>query len=361
MTKILFIASHRKGRTPGQRFRFEEYWNYFEQNGYQCELSYIISEEDDKYLYDKGNYFRKFGILIKSISKRYSDIRHADEYDIIFIHREGFLLGSTFFERGFRKSKAKLIFDFDDSIFLADTSDANKRFEWLKNPDKTGKIISLVDMVFAGNKYLAEYASWYNKNVKIVPTTIDTDEYKKSPVSRNENSVIIGWTGSITTIKHFEFAIPILKKLKDKYGDKIVIKVIGDDKYENKELGIKGLAWNKENEINDLSSFDMGIMPLPNDKWSSGKCGLKGLQYMALEIPPVMSPVGVNSEIINDGVNGFLASQEDEWVNKISQLIESKELREKMGKEARRTIIEKYSKEAQKDNYLKYFSELLKK
>jgi glycosyltransferase involved in cell wall biosynthesis len=361
LTKILFIASHRKGRTPGQRFRFEEYWDYLEQNGYECELSYIISEEDDKYLYDKGNYFRKFKILLKSINKRYKDSRHADEYGIIFIHREGFLLGSTFFERRFRKSKAKMVFDFDDSIFVADTSDANKKFEWLKNPEKTAKIIALVDMVFAGNQYLADYASWYNKNVKIVPTTIDTDEYKRVLSVKDDNRICIGWTGSITTIKHFEYAIPILKKVKEKYKEKIFIKVIGDDKYENRELGIKGMAWDKENEIKELSTFDIGIMPLPNDKWSNGKCGLKGLQYMALEIPPVMSPVGVNSEIINDGVNGFLANQEDEWVNKISQLIESKELRERMGKEARKTIIEKYSTEAQRTNYLKYFNELLKK
>ena len=362
MTKVLFIASHRAGRAPGQRFRLEQYFDFLEQNGYRCDLSYIISERDDRYLYKQGYYFHKFLILLKSVFKRYKDLRRANQYDIIFIHREAFLIGSTFFEKRFRKSKAKIVFDFDDSIFLRDTSDANKKFEWLKDPAKTAKIIAMSDMVFAGNQYLADYALKYNRNVKIIPTAINTtDVHKKSALVKNDDRICIGWTGSITTIKHFEYAIPVLKKLKEKYKERIVIKLIGDDKYENKELGIKGIAWNKENEIQELSSFDIGIMPLPNDDWSKGKCGFKGLQYMALEIPPVMSPVGVNSEIIQDGINGFLADKEEEWIQKISLLIESKDLREKMGKAGRKTVVEKYSTESQKGNYLKYFNELLKK
>jgi glycosyltransferase involved in cell wall biosynthesis len=214
-------------------------------------------------------------------------------------------------------------------------------------------------MVFVGNQYLADYALQYNDNVKIVPTTIDTEEYKRDENVKRNGIICIGWTGSITTIKHFEYAAPILRMLKEKYGEKITIKVIGDRNYAHKGLGIKGMPWNKENEIKELSSFDIGIMPLPNDQWSKGKCGLKGLQYMALEIPAIMSPVGVNSDIIQDGVNGFLADKEEEWVSKISRLIEDKDLRERMGKEARKTVLQKYSREAQKDNYLKYFNEVL--
>ncbi|MGP8216961.1 MAG: glycosyltransferase family 4 protein [Bacteroidia bacterium] len=359
MKKILFITSHRRNRSPGQRFRFEQYYEYLEQNGFKCDVSYIISANDDIYLYRKGKYFKKFIIVLKSIWKRFKDLKRANDYDIIFIYREALLIGSTFFERRFRKTEAKLVFDFDDSVWLYDTSEANKRFEWLKNPGKTARLIELSDMVFAGNQYLADYALQYNGNVKIVPTTIDTEEYKRDTSVKKEDSICIGWTGSITTIKHFEFAAPILRILKEKYGNRISIKVIGDRNYVHKGLGIQGLPWNKENEIKELSTFDIGIMPLPNDKWSKGKCGLKGLQYMALEIPAIMSPVGVNSDIIQDGVNGFLADTPEEWIDKMSRLIEDKFLREKIGKEARKTVIEKYSKEAQKGNYLKYFNEIL--
>ena len=100
-------------------------------------------------------------------------------------------------------------------------------------------------------------------------------------------------------------------------------------------------------------------MPLPDDKWSKGKCGFKGLQYMSLQIATIMSPVGVNSEIIQNGINGFLASTETEWIEKLSLLISNTELRNQLGKQARQTIIEKYSVEAWKEKYLQYFNELI--
>ncbi|NNM94951.1 MAG: glycosyltransferase family 4 protein [Bacteroidia bacterium] len=359
MKNILYIASHRADRAPGQRFRFEQYFEYLGQNGYHCELSYYISERDDKYLYLKGYYIHKLIILIKAVLRRLKDLRRAGNYDVLFIHREAFLLGSTYFERRFRKSKARMIFDFDDSICLPDTSDANIRLKWLKNPAKTEKLIAMSDMVFAGNAYLGGYASRFNGNVKIVPTTINTAEmHRIAAMPKNGKPVCIGWTGSMTTIKHFELAVPVLTKIKEKYGKAVTIKVIGDKNYENKELQIKGIAWQRENEIEELSEFDIGIMPLPDDEWSKGKCALKGLEYMALEIPPVMSRVGVNTEIVADGVNGFLAEGEAEWMRKLELLIESAELRRQMGREALKTVRQKYSTDAMKGVYLDYLNSL---
>lgn len=359
MRKILFIASHRPDRSPSQRFRFEQFIDYFEENGFHCEQSYFISDDDDNHLYSKGAYLQKLKIVLKAITRRLKDVSKANEYDIIFIQRESFLLGSTYFERQFRKSKAKLIYDFDDSIWLGDTSDANKKLQWLKYPGKIDEIISICDMVFAGNRYLASYASYYNRNVKIVPTVVDTARHKRTSYKISDAPVCIGWTGSITTIKHFEHAVPVLLKLKEKYEERITFKVIGDPNYMNEKLGIRGIKWSSETEIDELSAIDIGIMPLPDDEWTKGKCGLKGLQYMALEIPPVMSPVGVNNEIITDGVNGFLPKNEQEWFDNISLLIEDTLLRKKMGKEARKTVVERYSKDSEKGNYIGYFNELL--
>ncbi|HLU85364.1 MAG TPA: glycosyltransferase family 4 protein, partial [Vicingaceae bacterium] len=122
------------------------------------------------------------------------------------------------------------------------------------------------------------------------------------------------------------------------------------------DFKIKFVKWNQKTEIEDLSQIDIGIMPLPDDEWAKGKCGFKGLQYMALEIPTIMSPVGVNAEIIKDGENGFLANTDEEWITKIEWLIESEELRKKLGKAGRQTIIERYSIEANKDKYLALLS-----
>jgi len=356
--KILFIAPLRKDRAPSQRFRFEQYLDFLSENGFDYTFSYLVSEKDDKVFYSKGKAIRKFFLMVKYFFIRLKDVSRSSKYDLVFIQREAFFLGFTYFEKRFAK-KTKVIFDFDDSIWLPNVSDANKKFNWLKNPQKTAKIISFSDLVFAGNCYLSDYALNYNKNTRIIPTTIDTREYYKLEKTENPETVCIGWSGSITTIQHFDYAIPFLKRIKKKYGSKVVFKVIGDSTYINEELNIKGLAWNKKDETVILNSFDIGIMPLPNDEWAKGKCGLKGLQYMAMEIPTIMSPVGVNVEIINDGENGFLAENEEEWVDKLSLLIENPELRLKIGTNGRKTVVERYSVESQKNIFLNYINELI--
>lgn len=349
---------HRRDRSPSQRFRFEQYLEFLKQQGFDYDFSYLISPEDDKVFYSPGNTVQKGIIFFKCFSKRLKDALKANQYDIIFIQREAFMTGTTFFEKQFAKSRAKVIFDFDDSIWMQNVSDANKKFSFLKDASKTSKIIALSDMIFAGNQYLADYAKPFNSNIRIVPTTIDTDEYQRMTLPADDK-VCIGWSGSITTIQHFKFAVPALLKVKKKYGDRIKIKVIGDANYKNDELDVISMNWNKQDELKELSSFDIGIMPLPDDEWAKGKCGLKGLQYMALEIPTIMSPVGVNSQIINSGVNGFLATTDDDYVNAISQLIEDKELRKKVGAEGRKTVVDHYSVKALQQKYLQYYNELL--
>jgi glycosyltransferase involved in cell wall biosynthesis len=164
--------------------------------------------------------------------------------------------------------------------------------------------------------------------------------------------VCLGWTGSPSTIKHFELVVPVLLRLRERFGERINFRVIGDGLYRNEVLEISGLPWREETEIEDLSAIDIGLMPLPNDEWAKGKCGLKALQFMAMELPVVTSPVGVNTEIVQDGVNGFLASDDDEWFERVSELIESAQLRTEIGRAARRTVVEHYSVASQREHYL---------
>lgn len=358
MPRILFVAAHRPGRSPSQRFRFEQYISFLKENGIDSDFSYLVSPDDDLFLYEKGHLAKKLGFLRRSCRIRSLDLKNLYKYDCIFVQREALMFRSIRFENAFSQ-RSKLLFDFDDAIWLMDVSEGNESWKWLKNPSKTEQIIKLSHMVFAGNRYLYEYALQFNNNVKIVPTTIDTEYHKKQIPAIRKERICIGWTGSITTIKHFRMAETFLKKVKEKFGNKIYFKVIGSETYENKELSIQGTKWKRETEIEDLSEIDIGLMPLPDDEWAKGKCGFKGLQYMAMEIPTVMSSVGVNTEIINDGENGFLALRDDEWVEKISRLVESEELREKFGTKGRKTVIEKYSVESQKKYYLAYINELI--
>jgi hypothetical protein len=260
MPSILFIAAHRPNRSPSQRYRFEQYFGFLREHGFECELSWLISEKDDAHFYSPGNFPRKLSIFIRSLFQRLKDTWRAPDYDIVFVQREAFMTGSTFFEKRFSKSKAWFVYDFDDAIWHLDVSDANKRLGWLKNPGKTANIIAMADCVIAGNAYLTAYAREFNPQVVLIPTTIDTGRFKR--VEENKGDIIcIGWSGSLTTMKHFESASGFLKTLKTKYGDRISFKVMGDATYRNVTLGIKGIAWTDETEVKELSTFDIGIMP----------------------------------------------------------------------------------------------------
>ena len=147
-------------------------------------------------------------------------------------------------------------------------------------------------MVWAGNDFLADYARQFNSAVEVVPTTIDTEQYVPVEGYERADPLTIGWSGSITTMEHFKPFVPVLKRVKERLGDRVRFELIGDPSYREPELGIVGRAWSAATEVEDLKRFDIGVMPLPDDEWSRGKCGLKGLQYMALAIPTVMSPVG---------------------------------------------------------------------
>jgi glycosyltransferase involved in cell wall biosynthesis len=357
--KILFIAPFYFDRSPSQRFRFEQYLNFFESNGFDCRLKSIVKKGEDDTLYLKGAIVAKILLFVKFILRRYKHLRQASKYDIIFVQREACFLGHTFFEKRLAK-KSKLIFDFDDAIWLPNVSSANQKLEWLKNYQKTSKIISYSDAIIAGNQYLADYALQYNKNINIIPTTIDTAKFVAKEKLTN-GKVCIGWSGSKTTVQHFEFIESVLIKIKEKYKDQVYFKLIGDADYKNENLDLKGIAWTPLTEVSEIQTFDIGIMPLPNDEWAKGKCGLKGLSYMAVGVPTIMSPVGVNTEIIKDKQNGLLASTEEEWLEKLSLLIENADIRETLGKAGRKTVEDTYSVKANSKKYLKIFRSVLAK
>lgn len=356
--RILFVGLHRPSRSPSQRYRIEQFLPYLKESNIEYDYSYVINEKRDKIFYQPGKILGKIWIVIFSTIKRlFEALFVAHKYDYIFVQREAYMLGTPFFEKMYAQ-KSKLIFDFDDSIWLLDVSQANKKFAFLKNPNKTAEIIQAAYLIVAGNKYLADYARNFNENVVVIPTCIDTNEYnrQKEYTEKTNEKVCIGWSGSQTTIEHFRAFEPVLMKLKARYKEKIYFKVIGDGSYENKQLSIKGQEWKRATEIRALEEIDIGIMPLPHDKWTEGKCGLKGLVYMSMKIPAILENVGVNKEIVIDKKNAFLAIDEQEWLEKLSILIEDFELRKAMGEQGRETVLKKYSIHSQKEAFLKCFN-----
>ncbi|WP_421763194.1 glycosyltransferase family 4 protein [Ekhidna sp.] len=350
--RALFLVLHRKDRSPGQRYRHEQYLNYLQENGIECTISPLLATEKEDGIFYGNKVIPKIWIGLKALFRRFNSIRRAHTFDVVYIYRDAFFFG-TFFENWLRRKKIKIIYDFDDAIWLMDQNPNQGIFNKLKNPKKTASICKIADRVIVGNEYLANYASKFNEDVAIIPSTINFDDYQFDKITNDK--ICIGWTGSFSTIKHFETVIPALEMLKEKYQDKIYFKVIGDPQYTHDALGIKGIKWQSETEAQDLSELAIGLMPLPDNEWTRGKCAMKGLQYMALGIPTIMSPVGVNADIISDGNNGYLASSTDEWVEKLSILIEDQVLREKVGKAGKKTVEEAYSVEANKEKWLRAF------
>ncbi|MFT4969829.1 MAG: glycosyltransferase involved in cell wall biosynthesis [Chitinophagales bacterium] len=351
---ILFLGLHRPSRSPSQRYRIEQFLPYLKEEGLSYDYDYLLSEEMDRVFYSPGALLGKAWLVVKSIIKLcYIAFVKSKDFHYVFVQREAFMLGTAFFEKVIAK-RSKLIFDFDDSIWMPNVSEANKKLSFLKNPNKVKEIIEKAHYNVTGNLFLSNYASQYSNNVMQIPTCVDTYEYQRSsPLKPKQNGrVCIGWSGSQTTIEHFKLAQPVLSAIKKKYGDKVYFKVLGDGDYSNEELNIQGVKWERKTEIQELEELDIGIMPLPNDEWSKGKCGLKGLVYMSMEIPSILADVGVNAEIIQDGVNGYLCANSREWQEKLSLLIENEALRETFGKLGRETILDKYSILANKEGLI---------
>lgn len=268
------------------------------------------------------------------------------------------MLGTVYFEKALKRRGVRLVFDFDDAVWLPEVSKGNQKLAFLKRPSKTADISRLSDQVIVGNDFLAEYARQFAKEVSIVPTTIDTDYHKPQSVSKTKEGICIGWTGTESTVKHFEAIVPVLRELKRKYEGLVYYKLITNKSVYFPELELEATIWDKDVEVEQLSEFDVGIMPLPDDEWSRGKCGFKLLQYMALEKAAVASRVGVNVEIIKEGENGLLASSREEWITQLSRVVEDAELRRTLGRFGRKTVEKRFSVESQRDNYVHLFRTL---
>ncbi len=352
--KILFLSPYPHGIGPSQRFRFEQYLKFISEK-YEYKQKTFWDKYSWDILFSDANPIIKFFLLIKALIKRFGLFIILHKYQIIFIHREVAHIGPPIFEWIIKYIyRKKIIYDFDDAIWHLNYSDKNKIVRFFKSTWKVKYICKWANIVITGNEYLKEYAKKFNNNVVVIPTTIDTNYHKKSTI--NKNKLSIGWTGTLTTMKQINLIVKVISKLEQLYDFSFII--ISNDKPKFKLKTIKYIEWSKTKEIEDLLQIDIGLMPLYDDEWEKGKCGFKGLQYMALEIPTIMSPVGVNTEIIQDGVNGYLAKNEQEWYKKLSLLIENEKLRQKLGKAGRKTVVEKYSVEANKQKYLDVFNSL---
>jgi len=355
---ILFLVPYPLAESPSQRFRFEQYFQVLENHGIQFSIQSFLNSNNWQVYYEEGAHLNKILALLGGFAGRLLSLIKAPYFDYVFIHREVTPLGPPVFEWILCKILHKrVIYDFDDAIWL---TDRNKESSILRVGKWRAKVRSISKWSFrvsCGNEYLAAYAAQYNDRVVVNPTTIDTQNWHNSDMhksSRSNNHITIGWTGSHSTLKYLKEVESILQQIETEFPT-IEIIIIADQMPDLKLRNFRFVSWSKKTEIQDLLRFDIGIMPLPNDEWSKGKCGFKALQYMALKIPAVVSAVGVNTKIINNGIDGFLCSTSEEWVSALRKLIHEQGLRKEMGENGRKKVIEHYSVISNSSNFLSLF------
>lgn len=356
MVKILFLTPYPLDLAPSQRFRFEQYFRYLDAQRFSYQVQSFLGESDYATIYGQRKIFRNARMLLVGLLKRIWILRRIPSFDFVFIHRETMPLGPPIFEWLIAKVfQKKIIYDFDDAIWLTDRKQESILLRTVRWRSKVSQICRWSYKVSCGNAYLADHARRFATNVVVNPTTIDTERiHRIKRGNKSLNELIIGWTGTHSTLKYLNEIEAVLSQLENKFPH-VVVEVIANIPPTLNIPRIRFREWSKETEIEDLTRFDIGIMPLPDDEWTKGKCGFKALQYMSLEIPTVASPVGVNNQIIQSGVTGFLCGTAEEWVQAIESLIQNPAYARQIGKESYKAVVERYSVLSNVSTFLSLF------
>ncbi len=351
MKLLIFSKYFTKGASS--RYRTFQYLPFLEENDIEISINSLYTNEYLNFLYSNG--YRNFTHIIISFLKRMFvlfKLLLLRNFDVVLIEKELFPYFPSIFERLLKLFKINYILDYDDAIFHNYDLHPNYFIRFLLS-NKIKNIVLRASSVIVGNSYLFNYCVKHNNSVTIIPTVVDTNKFGPRQINLSKNSFIIGWIGSMSTSKYLIPLIQVFKRLSSEM--EIEFKFIGFDKNLKDlffTLPIQFLDWDESSEIQSLQIFSVGIMPLNDSPWARGKCGFKLIQYMACGIPVVASPVGVNTEIVKDGVNGLLATSDDEWYSSIKRLYDDSILCKKMGKHNINKIKQYYSLNSSKKKYL---------
>lgn len=254
--------------------------------------------------------------------------KQAAGFDCVFLHKKRLNPFDAFWLRRYSK---KIIYDFDDAImYSAETPERDSPAHF--KPFR--RTVEMAHQIIAGNSYLAEHALKFNRHVDILPTGLDTKEYKIKAEPQKDGKIRLVWIGSKSTLRYLMEMKPVLEAIGARFGN-VVLRIICDRFFDLYNMHVEKCAWSIETQVADLVSSDIGLAPLADNRFTRGKCGFKILQYAAAGLPIVTSPVGVNAEYVEHGVTGYHASDSRQWIDRITELIENPELRNEMGHAAR--------------------------
>lgn len=320
---------------PGARVRLIEFAPFLRECGVSLPVRSTLTDAEYAKVISPGSAAGKAKVL-GSAALRLSNRHRVEDGRLFLLHRLRFLFPLPGIDPPGRLD----IYDFDDALFVGSTMDGNRNFAWLKREaERWHTYTRRSRLVLAGNSYLASRAMEHCQRVEVVPSCVDPS-IQPVRVHEDRETVRIGWIGSQSTVPYLSQLLPLFQTLHDS-GRKFELVIVGGGDITSASWA-RSQAWNKEGESAFLAGLDLGIMPLPDDPWTRGKCGFKLLQYFSAGVPAVASPVGVNREIVGTE-RGLLASSDQEWLDALDQLIRDVETRRQMGENARRFVEDEFS------------------
>jgi glycosyltransferase involved in cell wall biosynthesis len=353
--KVLFLIPAPLNISPGQRFRFEHYLPELNSNGIEYSIQSFWHLQIWKKLFTNGYFFAKIFGVINGLARRLFVLTTLYKYEYVYIYREAAPIGPPVFEWIISKiARKKIIYDFDDSIWMPTSSSANPKASFIKCSWKVGFICKYSTLVSVGNHFLAEYVKKYNQNVVVIPTVVDTKKVHVGLQNQSQTKITVGWTGTFTNFFHLHIIENVVNRLKEKYGINFLI--IAEKDPQLKEMNYTFKKWNFDSEIVDLMQINIGVMPLCRSEFELGKCGFKAIQFMSLGIPVVVSPVGANCDVVKNDETGFWASSEEQWFSLLEKLILDRDLRIKIGKQSQEFIQKNFSVDATLPLFMNLFN-----
>jgi len=351
--RLLIICPHPENTVPGQRLKYEQYFEHFRQNNIEVQVRPFISPRFQQMVYQKGRFLEKSFWTLWGYWKRFFLFFSLRRYDAVYVFLWVTPFGFTFFEWLYSVFSKKMIYDIDDLVYLADAkSNVNRIIASLKGRKKPIYLMKHADHVITCTPYLDQFVRQYNQHTTDISSTINTDRYRpRTSYAIGNRKIVLGWSGSHSTSKYLRLLEPVFLKLKQK-GLSFRVIVMGDENFSMEGIDMEALPWKDTYEVEVIERFDIGLYPLPDEPWVYGKSGLKALQYMAIGIPTVAAAIGTNFRIIKNEETGFLVKDENEWVDRILQLASSEELRRRIGIAAAKEVEDHYSINANKDVYL---------
>ncbi len=322
---LLFLtASDQRGASS--RYRVFQYVRAIEKSGFLVQI-----------LPPSKTLGRGIARLWSSLVEQWAILKAARNADVIFIQKRLF---SGRFVRQLSSLGKPLVFDFDDAIFTSPQGN------WSNNTkrrvcDRLSAILSISDTVITGNSFLREYAASFSRRVEVLPTVVNIEHYRLKN-HQPSDTIVLGWIGHSVNHPYLQNISEVLSLLSSKFPS-VCLLVISDIDFYMPGVRVENRRWSESSEIKDLLDMDIGLMPLTPDEWSRGKCALKAIQYMASGLPVVCSAVGANRDVVRDGVDGYLVSSDGQWLDALSSLIASLELRRSFGISGRQRAIDHFS------------------